>query len=91
MAMPASQAKHATPSTLENGLILANGPGLSKGELPPSTCHQQSATMVTGQEHIVWTQDEGRLLAWTVGGPHDAVIAWWSDVHHDIYLGGMHM
>jgi len=185
MAMPpSSHAAHAMPGALENGLILANESPLSKGYLPPKTCHQQSTTMVTcsnpalpistavfrvypslsalysayvakvqsiapgpfranfnncsdidvngevswnhsflhstvytlaeskagmlnvmtqaagrmfcyldsnSQEYIVWTQDEGRLLAWTIGAPHDAVFGWWSGVHHDIYLGGMHM
>jgi len=185
MAMGGSHSStQAMPSLLQNGLRLANGPGLSQGDLPPSSCHFQSATMATctnpvaaistatfrlypslaalygayqaqvesiapgsfkadynncslldvngevswnhsflhstayslaqstsgklnittqaagrmscyldnsGQEHIVWTQDEGRLLAWAVGAPHDAVYSWWSNVHHDIYLGGMHM
>jgi serine/threonine-protein kinase len=45
-----------------------------------------------GQEYIVWTQNAGRLLAWASGGPHADVLAWWTGLHHDIYLGGgMHM
>ena len=184
MAMPPSNAAHAMPSALDKALTLANESALSKGDLPPSTCHQQSATMVTcsnpvlaistaaftvypslpalysayvakiqsiangpfhanygncnetdsngevswnhsflhpriyslaqsssgmlsadtqaagrifcylngaGQEYLVWTQNAGRLLAWASGGPHADVLVWWSDVHHDIYLGGMHM
>src|SRR5215472_16393224 len=182
MAMSPSNATHAMPSALDKALILANDSTLSKGELPPSTCHEQGSTMVTcsnpalpistaafrvypslpalysayvakiqsiapgpfhanygncnetdangevswnhsfihprtyslaqsssgmlnaetqgagrifcylnsaGQESVVWTQNAGRLLAWVSGGPHADVLAWWSGVHHDIYLGGM--
>jgi serine/threonine-protein kinase len=185
MTMPPSNATHAMPSALDRALTLANESALSKGELPPSTCHQQGSTAVTcsnptlaistaafrvypslpalysayvakiqsiapgpfhanygncdetaangevswnhsffhprsyslaqsssgmlndetqaagrifcylssaGQEYVVWTQNVGRLLAWASGGPHADVLAWWSGVHHDIYLGGgMHM
>lgn len=184
MAMSPSNATHAMPSALDRALTLANESALSKGELPPSTCHQRSSTFVTcsnpalpisaaafrvypslsalysayvaeiqsimpgpfhanygncnetdadgevswnhsffhpktyslaqsssgmlneetqgagrmfcylssaGQEYVVWTQNQGRLLAWASGGPHADVLAWWTGVHHDIYLGGMHM
>jgi hypothetical protein len=47
MAMPPSNTAHAMPGALDKALALANVSPLSKGELPPSTCHQQSATMVT--------------------------------------------
>src|SRR5262249_19566000 len=47
MAMPPSNATHAMPSALDRALTLANESPLSKGELPPSTCHQQSSTIVT--------------------------------------------
>jgi hypothetical protein len=50
-------------------------------------CYLNSA----GQEYVVWTMNAGRLLAWATGGPHADVLTWWSGVHHDIYLGGMHM
>jgi hypothetical protein len=33
----------------------------------------------------------GRMLAWAGGGPHADVLAWWGGMHHDIYMGGMHM
>ena len=184
MAMPPAHAAQAMPGALDKALALANQSPLSKGELPPSTCHQHSATIVTcsnpaapistadfrlypslaalysaykakvqsivpgpfqanygncnetdsdgevswnhsffhstaytisqsasgmlnpetqaagrifcylsnsGQENIVWTQNQGRLLAWASGGPHSDVLAWWGGVHHDIYMGGMHM
>jgi hypothetical protein len=185
MAMTPAHSTHAMPGTLDKALILANQSVDAKGDLPPSTCHQQSATMVTcsnptlaitsagfrvypslaalytayqamvrsvapgpfkpnfnncnvtspdgevswnhgffhstaytlaqsesgmlnpvtqaagrifcslstsaDQESIVWTQDAGHLLAWANGGPHEDVLAWWSVVHHDIYLGGPHM
>jgi len=39
-----------------------------------------------GQENMVWTQNDGRLLAW-VGGPvHQDVWNWWLGVHHNIGL-----
>src|SRR5215472_3484419 len=47
MAMPPSHATHAMPSALDRALTLANESPLSKGELPPSTCRQQSSTIVT--------------------------------------------
>jgi len=43
------------------------------------------------QEHIVWTQNEGRLLAFVVGGPHPNVYDWWHGVHHDISCNGQVM
>jgi serine/threonine protein kinase len=43
------------------------------------------------QEHIVWTQTEGRLLAFVVGGPHPNVYDWWHGVHHDISFNGQVM
>jgi serine/threonine-protein kinase len=44
-AMP--KPKPTPPSALMNALILANHSGQAKGLLPPSTCKQQSTTMVT--------------------------------------------
>jgi hypothetical protein len=52
MAMPAksarqtAKAKPKPPSALMSALALANESGLAKGLLPPSTCKQQSATVV---------------------------------------------
>jgi serine/threonine-protein kinase len=183
MVMPPPHEARA-PGALDKALILANESALSKGDLPPSACHQQSATLVTcsnptlaissagfsvypsltalysayvakvqsldpgpfranyancnvidangevswnhsffhstayslaqtssgmlneetqvagrifcdlnnsGQEFVVWTQNAGRLLAWASGGPHADVLTWWDGMHHDIYMGGMHM
>jgi serine/threonine protein kinase len=41
-----------------------------------------------GQGHIVWTQNNGRLLAFAVGGPHQYVYDWWHGVYHDISFNG---
>jgi len=47
-AMPSKSAKPKAPtSALMNALILANQSGEAKGLLPPSTCRQQSTTIVT--------------------------------------------
>ena len=47
-AVPSMSAKPKAPtSALMNALILANQSGDAKGLLPPSTCTQESATMVT--------------------------------------------
>jgi hypothetical protein len=50
-------------------------------------------TYYNGQEHIVWTQDDGHLLAWVSGPVHTAVFNWWVGVHHNIGFAGspMHM
>ncbi|MGO9784564.1 MAG: serine/threonine protein kinase [Streptosporangiaceae bacterium] len=46
--MPSKSAKPKAPtSALMNALILANQSGEAKGLLPPSTCKQQSTTIVT--------------------------------------------
>lgn len=46
-----------------------------------------------GQENMIWTQNDGHLLAWVAGPVHEDVWQWWFDVHHNIGLGGsvMHM
>ncbi|HEV2260008.1 MAG TPA: serine/threonine-protein kinase [Streptosporangiaceae bacterium] len=46
-AASSASAKAKPPSALMSALILANESGGAKGMLPPSTCKQQSATMVT--------------------------------------------
>ena len=47
-AMPSKSAKPKAPaSALMNALIVANQSGEAKGLLPPSTCKQQSTTVVT--------------------------------------------
>jgi serine/threonine protein kinase len=45
----------------------------------------------SSQEHIVWTQTDGRLLAFVAGGPHPNVYDWWHGVHHDISFNGQVM
>lgn len=40
------------------------------------------------QEEMAWTQDNGRMLGLVAGSDHEAVWEWWSQVHHNIVLGG---
>jgi hypothetical protein len=40
----------------------------------------------TGDYHIVWTQNQGNLLATVVGDDHEAVQRWWFRVHHNINI-----
>src|SRR5579871_4544015 len=37
---------------------------------------------------IVWTQDDGRLMAEVTGAPHLDTYLWWKWVHHSIVLPG---
>ena len=39
---------------------------------------------VNGQEYMVWTQDDGRLLASAYGPVHGVVWEWWYPIHHNI-------
>jgi Protein kinase domain len=51
-------------------------------------------TFYNGAEDMIWTQNDGHLLGWVVGAPHEDVWNWWVAVHHNISLGGsmpMHM
>lgn len=41
-----------------------------------------------GLQYIVWTQNDGRLLAVVAGPLHENVWNWWVAVHHNIGLGG---
>ena len=46
-------------------------------------------TMLAGaQEDIVWTQDDGMMLGWVAGEPHEDVWDWWVAVHHNIVFPG---
>jgi hypothetical protein len=55
----------------------------------PRAAGRVFCTMTAGaQEDMVWTQDDGRLLGWVAGGPHQEVWAWWSAVHAGIALPG---
>jgi hypothetical protein len=38
--------------------------------------------------HLVWTQDDGRLLAELTGAPDYDAYVWWRQVHHSIVLPG---
>lgn len=38
----------------------------------------------SAQEDMVWTQDDGHLLAWVAGEPHEDVWDWWVGIHHNI-------
>jgi hypothetical protein len=42
-------------------------------------------TMTVGaEEDMVWTQDDGHLLGWVAGDPHEDVWAWWAGIHGEI-------
>jgi hypothetical protein len=41
----------------------------------------------SAQEDMVWTQDDGRLMGWVAGAPHEGVWYWWTAVHHNLVLG----
>jgi hypothetical protein len=44
-----------------------------------------------GLEYMVWTQDDGHLLAYVAGPVHTDVWNWWVAVHHNIGIGGAPM
>ena len=44
-----------------------------------------------GLEYMVWTQDDGHLLASVAGPVHEDVWNWWVAVHHNIGFGGSPM
>ncbi len=44
-----------------------------------------------GEESIVWTQNDGHLLAWVMGPLHESVWNWWVAVHHNIGLSNSSM
>jgi MinD-like ATPase involved in chromosome partitioning or flagellar assembly len=48
---------------------------------------------VNGEETMVWTQNDGHLLARVTGPVHEDVWNWWVAIHHNIGFGGsaMHM
>jgi hypothetical protein len=45
-------------------------------------------TFSDDQLHLVWTQDDGRLLGELSGAPHYDAYVWWRQVHHEIALPG---
>jgi serine/threonine-protein kinase len=48
-------------------------------------------TFTNGYENIVWTQDDGHMMAWVTGLVHADVFNWWALIHHTIGLGGSPM
>ena len=40
-----------------------------------------------GEESMIWTQNDGHLLAWVMGPIHESVWMWWLAVHHNIGFG----
>jgi hypothetical protein len=50
-------------------------------------------THTEDREYMVWTQDDGNLMAYVAGPIHADVWAWWVKVHHSIGIGAppMHM
>jgi hypothetical protein len=46
---------------------------------------------LNGQENMVWTQNDGHLLAWVTGPIHEDVWTWWIAVHHNIGLSSAPM
>ncbi len=45
-------------------------------------------TLSNGVLYLVWTQDDGRLLAQLAGAPHLDAYLWWHNVHHEIAFPG---
>ena len=41
-------------------------------------------TFMNGQLYLVWTQNDGHLLAMLTGAPHDNAWRWWRGIHHSI-------
>jgi hypothetical protein len=41
--------------------------------------------------HIVWVQNDGRLLGTVEGSPHTDAFLWWRSVHHSLSLSGTDM
>ena len=48
-------------------------------------------TFTQGLEYMVWTQDDGHLLAYAFGPVHEDVWNWWVAIHHNIGLAGVPM
>lgn len=44
-----------------------------------------------GEENMVWTQNDGHLLAWVMGPIHESVWNWWVTIHHNIGLSNSPM
>jgi serine/threonine protein kinase len=59
---------------------------LASGLLNPATqaAGRVFCNYVNGQEYIIWTQNDGHLLAMVDGPVHGIVWEWWFAVHHSI-------
>jgi hypothetical protein len=59
---------------------------LASGMLNPATqaAGRVFCNYVNGQEYIIWTQNDGHLLAMVDGPVHGIVWEWWFAVHHSI-------
>ena len=61
-----------------------------------STASGRFFCMITpaGDLAMTWTQDDGRMLAFLVGAPHEDAYRWWVSIHHNLAFrasGSMHM
>src|SRR5947209_4130047 len=45
-------------------------------------------TLANGLLYLVWTQNDGRMLAELAGAPHFDAYMWWHNVHHEIAFPG---
>jgi hypothetical protein len=45
-------------------------------------------TFSNDELHLVWTQNDGRLLGELNGSPHYDAYVWWRQVHHEIARPG---
>lgn len=63
---------------------------MSTGRVPEAAAAGRVYCMSAdgAQEEMAWTQDNGRMLGLVAGSDHEAVWEWWSQVHHNIVLGG---
>jgi serine/threonine protein kinase len=63
---------------------------LTSGQLDPvkQAAGRVSCNYINGQEYMVWTQNDGHLLASVAGPAHEPVWQWWVAVHHNIGFAG---
>ncbi len=66
---------------------------LVSNRLSPSTeaAGRLFCTLDDAGFHIVWVQNEGRLLGTLEGSPHTDAFLWWRSVHHSLSLSGSDM
>jgi hypothetical protein len=62
---------------------------LRMGNLPGSqAAGRLFCALPQEQLNVVWTQNDGNLLGWLSGAPHEDAYAWWVAVRHNIVLPG---